>query len=64
MIEIQLIEENKLISMCELQIGVYELSKDISLNNMWGFTFQKLSKLEKELESHGETRLLNNKLPR
>jgi hypothetical protein len=61
-IKIKEIQERKFISMCELQIGVCELSKDISLNNMWGFTFEGLSNLERDLENHSRTLILKNNL--
>lgn len=42
------IDNDSLIRMCELNIGVRELSKDIDLNNMWGMTFEQLSDIERE----------------
>lgn len=61
-IKVKEVQENNLLSKCELQIGVCELAKDISLNNMWGFTFDELSSLERDLEKHNETYIVKNNL--
>lgn len=61
-IKVKEVQENNLLSNCELQIGVCELAKDISLNNMWGFTFDELSTLERDLEKHNETYIVKNNL--
>ena len=49
-IKVRNIDNDNLIRLCELNIGVCELAKDIDLNNMWGFTFEQLSEIEKESE--------------
>lgn len=52
-IKVRNIDNDNLISLCELNIGVCELAKDIDLNNMWGFTFEQLSEIEIESEKFG-----------
>ena len=49
-IKITNIDNDSLIRMCELNIGVRELSKDIDLNNMWGMTFKQLSDIERAID--------------
>lgn len=59
-IKVKETQDNKLLYKCELQIKICELSKDIDFNNMWGFTFEGLSNLERDLEKHGGASLLKN----